>query len=379
MLQDPPARFGIVAGLCLAAFAFLFAALSASRPEMLPDFLAGRNDFVLLYSGGRLVRSPDLYSFEANHRLQVQVVGAQPETPSIYLRPPFYAVLLMPLAALPYPVAYATFQIFNVLCIAAAVWLLARNSIEIAVLASISVPILLAVMYGQDTGFLMLGYAAFYLLLKRGRGVSAGFALSICLIKFHLLPLTAIALLLRREWGVLKGAAAASATLVAVSYAALGGAWPRRYWAALRNPAVNPSAEIMPNLHGLTALMGWGNVTEAVLMVAVLAAFVVAVVRAERPLLYALALVGGLLLSFHAYPGDATLLLVALGILDRAAPAEWFQRLLRVSLTPLPYAFLAVRNRWSTMLVLLLLAAFASGVWQAIRPGKDSATASPQL
>lgn len=377
MTQKPNARAGIVALLGLAAFAFLFGALSIWQPRLFRDFLAGRNDFVGLYTAGRLAGSPDLYSFEANERIQMEAVGALPEPRMIYDRPPFYSVLLMPLAALPYRAAYAVFEVLNIFCLCAAVWLFARRSVEIAVLASVSVPILLGIMQGQDTGFFTLGYAAFYTLLERARGFLAGLSLSICLIKLHLFPLTAIALLLRREWGALKGAALAVTVLIAASFAAFGGSWPSMYWAAL-SPALDLNPKIMPNLHGLATLMGWGRMTEAVLMAAVLAAFVVAAVRAERPLLYALALVGGLLLSFHAYPQDATLLLLALGILDTTAPVVWFQQLLRVSLTPLPYAFLAVRNRWSTMLVLLLLAAFASGVWQALRPGKRPASASPR-
>ncbi|HEV2199600.1 MAG TPA: glycosyltransferase family 87 protein [Bryobacteraceae bacterium] len=379
MTQKPNARAGIVALLGLAAFVFLFGALSIWQPRLFRDFLAGRNDFAGLYTAGRLAGSPDLYSFEANERIQMEAVGALPEPRMIYDRPPFYSVLLMPLATLPYRAAYAVFEVLNIFCLCAAVWLFARRSVEIAVLASVSVPILLGIMQGQDTGFFTLGYAAFYTLLERGRGFLAGLSLSICLIKLHLFPLTAIALLLRREWGALKGAASAVTVLIAASFAAFGGSWPSMYWAALRGPNIDLNPKIMPNLHGLATLMGWGRMTEAVLMATVLAAFVVAAVRAERPLLYALALVGGLLLSFHAYPQDATLLLLALGILDTTAPVVWFQQLLRVSLTPLPYAFLSLRNRWSTILVLLLLGAFASGAWQAARRKNRWANAALML
>src|ERR1700693_2504055 len=60
--------------------------------------LLGHNDFSTFYAGAKLARTPALY----NHEIVRQAVRAGwPDSPEqeVYLRAPFYAVLLSPLAA----------------------------------------------------------------------------------------------------------------------------------------------------------------------------------------------------------------------------------------------------------------------------------------
>src|SRR5713101_3469514 len=70
----------------------------------------GENDFAQLYTGARLVGTPDLYSRTANLATIQTTLGFTMES-VVYTRPPFYAALLKPLALLPYRAAYAVFSL----------------------------------------------------------------------------------------------------------------------------------------------------------------------------------------------------------------------------------------------------------------------------
>ena len=103
------------------------------------------------------------------------------------------------------------------------------------------------------------------------------------------------------------------------------------------------------------------------LMSAVVAGFLAVVIRDRgRPLTLALALSGGLLLSYHAYSQDCMLLLAALGLVGQTEGAVGFRRMLQVSLMPLPYALLPAQNGWSSVLTLLIIGAFAAGARLAL-------------
>ena len=72
------------------------------------DILLGHNDFSTFYAGAKLARTPALYNHEIVRRT---VRAGWPDSPEqeVYLRAPFYAVLLSPLAALPYRTALLIF------------------------------------------------------------------------------------------------------------------------------------------------------------------------------------------------------------------------------------------------------------------------------
>ncbi len=128
--------------------------------------LKGQNDFVQLYAGARLAGTPDLYSRSANLALIKSIQGFTMDT-VVYTRPPFYAALLRPLAALPYHVAYA---IFSFLTLGSILWFVIRFSKECPSLpffAAMSIPLLTALCNGQDTPFLLAILGGSILLTRR--------------------------------------------------------------------------------------------------------------------------------------------------------------------------------------------------------------------
>ena len=167
--------------------------------------IKGQNDFAQFYTVAKLVGTPDLYSRAANLAATKAIHGFTMES-VVYTRPPFYAVLLKPLAAFPHSIAYA---IFSLATLSSLLWFVVRFSKECPALpffAAFSVPFLAALCGGQDTPFLpaILGIAI--LLARRTTDFSAGIILSLCAIKVHLFLFLPVLWLLKKRWSILGGA-----------------------------------------------------------------------------------------------------------------------------------------------------------------------------
>ena len=66
-------------------------------------------DFSAFYSGGSLVGSPQLYSPAAAFAVQERAIGCHHEN-IVFIKPPFYALLMWPLAQLPFVAAFYVFR-----------------------------------------------------------------------------------------------------------------------------------------------------------------------------------------------------------------------------------------------------------------------------
>lgn len=268
--------------------------------------IRGQNDFVSFYTGAKLAGTPDLYSRAANLRAIQSILGFQMEG-TTYIRPPFYAILLKPLAALPYRVAWA---IFFAATLASILWFVIRFSKECPALpffASLSIPLLTPLMNGQDTPFLLVTLGAAILLLRRNRDFAAGLVLSLCALKFHLFLFLALLLVMKKRWRAIEGGACGLAVLALLSVGEI-----RAWIQVLRDPWISPNPQDLPNLHGLILTLhgGFGADLAAVATIGLL--FLVCVLKsANFEFLIAVSLVCGLLASFHSGPADDVLLLPA--------------------------------------------------------------------
>jgi hypothetical protein len=116
--------------------------------------LLGHNDFSTFCAGAKLAHTPALY----NHEIVRQTVRAGwPDSPEqeVYLRAPFYAVLLSPLAAVPYRAAPV---IFTSLTVCSFLWFVIRFSKEcpdLAIPAAFSIPMFLNINGGADVPLLL--------------------------------------------------------------------------------------------------------------------------------------------------------------------------------------------------------------------------------
>ena len=317
--------------------------------------LRGANDFAQLYAGATLAGTPDLYSRSANLAVAQRKLGFTMES-VVFTRPPFYAVLLKPLALLPYRAAYA---VFSVLSLAGVLWFVIRFSKECSALpffAALSVPMLTAICAGQDTPLLLPILGGSMLLVRAKRDVWAGLVLSLIAIKFHLFLFVPVLLLVKRRWQILGGAMAGLAALTGVGISVAGLNSLKDYISVLRDPWINPPPTTMPNIHGLIAVLHGGVISEIFLIAAVLAVFVFSVRQTEEyEFIFAVGLVCGLLVSFHSSVPDDVVLLPVFVAIVRTCSTQPLRAAAALILTPVPYFMVFADTPYSALLPVSLL------------------------
>ena len=326
----------------------------------LPDAARGRNDFLQLYTGGKLAGTVDLYNSSRVREVQLQALGEAGESLQ-FTRLPYYALLLKPLSALPYGWAYLCWEVLSAAALAGFVMLWPGGSGWTKWLVCCwSIPAFVALFDGQDVSFLLLWVALAVREQRRGRPATAGAILALCASKFHLVLLIPLVLVAQRRWRMAGGLAGGVAVLLAISFAVAGWGWPRSYLEVLTDARIQPSVASMPNFHGLLSGLPHGlalEVAAGLVMAAVVFAAARRASSLEAPL--TLALAAGILVSFHAYLMDCALLLPALILILRSAVprptrvAAWFLA------TPLPWLFLNLPTPLPTVTRLALVALVA--------------------
>lgn len=332
--------------------------------------LAGYGDFSALYTAGLLVRRGEgglLYDRHEQWRLQQEFVPNVDirQGPMPFIRPPFEALIFLPLTYFSYPVAFAIWSLAKVVFL----WLTARvlprlrpftriypSWLEAALCLGFF-PVFLDLFQGQDAILLLLIVAAALNRLQSGKDVAAGVILALGLFKFHLVVPIAVILWLAGRARILAGFLPGTAALVALSCLISGAGVLSAYPVYLLNlnrvtGAGFVTAQSMPNLRGLlTAFLGRAPYPGPIhwLLLPAAVAAIVLTARLWRPLMntgfrglglgYCLALLVAILTSYYAYSYDMTLLIIPLlllggGFLDQ-------QRLDQAGLPPLPRRMIA--------------------------------------
>ena len=214
--------------VALVAFAILLvsAVFWAGKPPTME-----KTDFSVTYIGSRMVylgQGAKLYDLAEQQKLKRLLL---PDAePLIYEHPPFEALLLAPLGALPYKTAYLIWGLINV-----AIWLMLpyllrpyapapRDDLGYLVLWLLFAPLGVALFQGQSSLLILLVYSLAFIALKQGRDFRAGAILGLGLFKFQFILPFALIFLLRRQWRFLKGFLATAAGLGVLSVVAVG--WP---------------------------------------------------------------------------------------------------------------------------------------------------------
>jgi hypothetical protein len=312
--------------------------------------ILGQNDFVSFYTGAKLAGTPELYSRPANLQVIQSILGFQMEG-TTYIRAPFYAILLKPLAALPYRVAWAVF--FSA-TLASVLWFVIRFSKECPALpffASLSIALLTPLLNGQDTPFLLVILGSAILLFRRQRDFAAGLVLSLCALKFHLFLFLVLLLVMKRRWRAIEGGACGLAALALLSLGEI-----RAWINVLRDPWISPDPQNLPNLHGLILTLHGGLPAEFAVVAMVAILFVVCVIKSENfEFLMAISLVCGLLTSFHSGPADDVLLLPVFVLTIGASADAVTRTLTALVITPIPYLISLSGSPFSAALRVLLI------------------------
>jgi hypothetical protein len=248
-MASPRRRNDLLALIALACGGLVLLAV-ISKPYW-SRIALGYTDFLSFYAGGRLAFTPGLYDSQQAMGVQLRAAHVMGEG-TFFIRMPWFAAAMWPLARLPYIPAQLIWQALLLAGLIAFVVLWPKPSPAVrAVILCFSLPAMISILMGQDVPLLLASMAVSLVLLGRGRPVIAGLVLSLTLAKFHLfLPLFP-AVLFARRWKFAAGLFSGASILVALSFLVNGADWPSRFIAALKDPAITPTISTSPSFYYL--------------------------------------------------------------------------------------------------------------------------------
>ena len=207
-----------------------------------PERIRNNVDFPAFYNAGRIVKDyagGELYNSELQQTLYGEIAPVTAATKSLFfVYSPFFALLFVPLAWLPYPLAFALWVLISAVLFTVGfrlVWTAAalpqEHFTNAFVIALSFLPFYSwCLLIGQTTafGFFWLALAIYF--DRQSRSVLSGLALAMLLYKPTLLLLIVPMLFVTRRWLSLMGFAAGALLLGTVSLAVIGFAGVPRYF-----------------------------------------------------------------------------------------------------------------------------------------------------
>jgi Glycosyltransferase family 87 len=304
----------------------------------------GLPDFSIFYTAGRILHDghgSQLYDNGIQEAVQRSFSpGGVGERGSIlpYNHPPFEALLFVPLVRFSYLTAYGIWFAVNISLLLIMVLVLRKYFANLGkvpvylwILASFGFyPIFSALMQGQDSILVLFCYCMAYVALRKESEFRAGGWLGLGLCKFHLIIPFVLPLLLRWRKRFLTGFASVAIISTGIGLATVG--WhellnyPRYVWQSEQNQSYrwNLSSGNTPSLHGMIgSLPPLGGIwmKGGLLIVfsgVLLAGAVHAWKRAQtagvagRDLAFASSLLVTVLVSYHLYAQDLSMLFLAI-------------------------------------------------------------------
>ena len=355
-------------------------------------------DFFNFYAAARLYVTQGgsaVYDIALQRQAELEITGQDPSRFIVlpYFHPPYYTLLISPLAFLDYRHAYYAMAAFNVLLAAALIAILVTTSLSVrgrgwlvagAMIAGFF-PLFVTVLQGQSDLVVLVPLAAAYAAWARGRYEWAGAFSALALAKPQLLLLIPVLFIARRAWRALAAFAGVLAGLGLLSVATFGVGAVLGYLNAVSTWAVtgrlpntdqlvytDPAVYSLRNI--LEALPGGGKVVAFVVLVLLLALVALSLSwRPDKPRLdFALAIAASLVLSPHQNVHDLALLVIpgfALADLALAGGLRWPHAAAAV----LFFAYAAIDltltiNFWSAAVGAFAVGAYLTVERMAVRP-----------
>ena len=355
-------------------------------------------DFFNFYAAAKLYLTNGgaaVYDIAMQRQVELQITGQDPSRFIVlpYFHPPYYTLLIAPLALFDYRNAYYVMAAVNVLLVAALVVILVRSSQSVrgrgwlvaAAMIAGFFPLFVTVLQGQSDLVVLVPLAAAYAAWAKGRYGLAGGLSALALAKPQLLLLIPILFVARRSWRALAGFAGVLGALGVVSVIGFGfgpvigylrsvGTWaitgrlPDTGQLVYTDPAVYSLRNI------LEAIPGGGKVVAFVILVLLLAFVALSLSwQPDKPRLdFAVAIAASLVLSPHQNVHDLALLVIpgfALADLALAGVLRWPH----VAVGVLFFAYAAIDltltiNFWSAAVGALAVAGYLIVERMAVRP-----------
>jgi hypothetical protein len=297
------------------------------------EIRSGSIDFRSYYTAAHMLRTGHaslLYNYAAEQRFQNALVLPAPAALPFFA-PPFTALFLVPLSYAPYLSALLIFSVVNLILLALAVRVMRPHLRALsnrwpptpALLFLSFLPVGLTLVMGQLSILILLIDCLAFAALEAGAPFLAGLILSLALMKFQTAIPIALLFLLWRRWRFLFGFLTGASALVALSACIFGlhnlAPYIRsiiRMSALAGTPlqgAVGTAPRTMANLYGLFFMLTPTNYIATILTLT--ASLLLILWAARRPPSFPLALLVAILVSYHFYPCDLTLLLLPASLL----------------------------------------------------------------
>jgi hypothetical protein len=329
---------------------------------------AQRTDFLNLYTGASLALHGNfrhLYDYQVQSEVSRSLM---PDVTAVFpfVRPPFYALAISPIALLPFRDAFAAWLVLQTLVLLA-VWYWAWRTFgpDSLVWTSLFLPTTLGIASGQDCVVMLGIFCGVWEAFRRKLDTVAGVLLALTLFKFHLFLLIPIALVAARKWRVLATYSAGGLALATLSLFLSGWQGARSYAALLLRQdlaTLAPSPERMLGLNGLLANLGV-NSRLATLLLAVIVVLLVARcawLSRENWHWFWSAVAGSMLVSPHTYAYDGAVLLIPGLLAIFRGETTVLRATGAVILVPLLYGFNLAGPPYAAVLGLALVTFFAA-------------------
>jgi hypothetical protein len=354
-------------------------------------------DFVSFYAAARLYvlkGGSAVYDLAQQKQFELQVIPQNADRFIVlpYFHPPYYTLLIAPVAALSYRGAYYAMAAFNILLVAALIVILVRNSLSIhgrgAFVAAAMIagffPLFVTVLQGQSDLVVLVPLAAAYTAWVKGRHGWAGIFSALALAKPQLLLLVPVLFVARRAWRALAGFVGVVAALGLVSvlgfglnavltYLGLVGAWAIGGKLPTNGQLVYTDTAAYSLRNILEAVPGGGYIALAVLILLLVLAALSLSWRPDKPRLdFALAVAASLVLSPHQNVHDLAIMVIpGFALADLAVAGQL--RSPRAAGFVLAIAYVAINmtlaiNLWSAAVGALLVAGYLTFERMSVRP-----------
>jgi len=324
---------------------FALAAFAVTRSAA---FLQG-TDFPDFYCAARMLAAGhghQLYDADLQRQYQARYAG---RVGTLYIHPPFEAVLYLAVAWLPLQYAYLLWSLLNLTFLGVGVRCLAKEILPWDWRLSLGVsftfvPTLLCFLQGQDSLLLLLLVIFAFADLRHDSGSAAGCWLGLGLFKFQLaLPLVLVLVVTQSRnvrTGLVKGFSLAALALAGLSAAISGWSVFLIYPKFLLHLKAQPFAGVVPpamaNFRGLIYLFFNGDQSSgAVTSLSILcaAALIMTLLgwkkmgqnndnKDDFDLAFANTVTFALLVSYHLNPHDLSLALLPVALLLHSASAR---------------------------------------------------------
>ena len=385
--------YAAAAGAGIGSFAFwtvywfTFVRGNLRGPDFFNFYAAAK---LYITSGGSAV-----YDIAMQRQVELQITGADPSRFIVlpYFHPPYYTLLIAPLAYLDYRDAYYAMAAFNALLVVALVAILVKSSQRVrgrgwlvaAAMIAGFFPLFVTVLQGQSDLVVMVPLAGAYAAWAKGKYGLAGALSALALSKPQLLLLIPILFLARRAWRALAAFAGVLLALGLISVAGFGFGPVMTYLTSVGTWAVtghlpntgqlvytDPAVYSLRNI--LEAVPGGGKIVAFAILVLLLALVALSLSwRPDKPRLdFALAIAASLVLSPHQNVHDLALLVIpgfALADLALAGQLRWPH--MAAAVLFIAYAAIDLTlaiNFWSAAVGALAVAAYLTVERMAVRP-----------